>query len=95
MNAVIRSARTLAGALKANAQNSAEARAVIDAKGIHTYEDMWRDVCVSAAALSALGVPKGGRVVMECTQDAFFLSVNLSCQLVRAVLCRRGAPRCA
>ena len=74
-------ARTLVEAVCGHADRRPNVRAVIDNKGIHTFQDVWQDACICAALLGELGLKKGERIVMECSQDERFLAVNLACQL--------------
>lgn len=88
-------ARTLVEAVCMHAARTPEARAVVDNKGIHTYRDIWSDICICAKALSSLGIRDGSRLVMECSQDELFLAVNLACQLSGGIFVgveRRVAP---
>ncbi len=69
--------------------------AIVDKKGPHTYMQFWKEIAICAQILRESGVRKCDRVVMECTQDAMFLAVNLSCQLLEAVFTgveRKVAP---
>lgn len=91
----IMKARTLAEAVCMNADRAGDVRAVVDNKGIHTYQDVWEDICICASALRSEGVCDGSRIVMECSQDEMFLAVNLACQLTGGIFVgveRRVAP---
>lgn len=85
----------LARAVSGYAQTAPDRRAVIDRRGVHTYRDLWQDICACALALEELGLKKHDRVVMECTQDEFFLAMNFACQLTGSLFVgveRRVAP---
>ena len=95
MEEVKNQARSLADAVYRYASLRPSVYAVIDKKGPHTYEQLWDEITLCAQLLKEHGVGQGDRVVMECTQDALFLSVNLSCQLLQAIFVgveRRIAP---
>ena len=95
MEEVKNQARSLADAVYRYASLRPSVYAVIDKKGPHTYEQLWDELTLCAQLLKEHGVGQGDRVVMECTQDALFLSVNLSCQLLQAIFVgveRRIAP---
>ena len=95
MDEVKYQARSLADAVYRYAGLRPSVYAVIDKKGPHTYAQLWDDIALCAQILKEHGVGQGDRVVMECTQDALFLSVNLSCQLLDAIFVgveRRIAP---
>ena len=88
-------ARTLAEAVCMHADCTPDVRAVVDNKGIHTYREVWNDICICAAAIRELGLKEGERLVMECSQDERFLAVNLACQLIQGIFVgveRRVAP---
>ena len=70
-----------------------ERNAIVDKQGPHTYAQLWEEIAQCAEVLKELGVKKGDRVVMECSQDALFLSVNLSCQLLEAMLVKNRDRR--
>ena len=88
-------ARTLVEAVCARADLAPDVRAVVDQKGIHTYRQFWQDVCTCAEVLQELGLKRGERLVMECSQDEMFLAVNYACQLTGVIFVgveRRVAP---
>ena len=78
-------ARSLAEAVYRYSVLIPERNAIVDKQGPHTYAQLWEEIAQCAEVLKELGVKKGDRVVMECSQDALFLSVNLSCQLLEAI----------
>ena len=84
-NDVRNRARSLAEAVYLHAVSTPERIAVADKAGAHTYAEMWQDIVLTAEVLKDLGVNKGERIVMECSQDALFLAVNLACQLTEAI----------
>ena len=95
MDEVKYQAKSLADAVYRYAGMRPSVNAVIDKKGPHTYAQLWDDIALCAQVLKEHGVTHGDRVVMECTQDVLFLSVNLSCQLLDAIFVgveRRIAP---
>lgn len=50
-----------------------------------TYAEVWDRVKKAAWQLKKMGIKKGDRVMVECTQDAGFLICDLSCELCGAV----------
>lgn len=85
MDEVKYQARSLAEAVYRYSVLIPERNAIVDKQGPHTYAQLWEEIAQCAEVLKELGVKKGDRVVMECSQDALFLSVNLSCQLLEAI----------
>ena len=88
-------ARTLVEAVFAHADLVPDVRAVVDQKGIHTYREFRQDICACAEVLKDLGLKRGDRLVMECSQDEIFLAVNYACQLTGVIFVgveRRVAP---
>ena len=78
-------ARAIAEAVILHAERIPDARALADKEGPVTYGQLKDRMFLCARTLKRLGVKPGDRVVMECTQDAFFVTVNLACQLLGAV----------
>lgn len=94
-NQVRNQARSIAEAVCMQALRKPDERAVVDRNGPVTYIQLWKNTARCARALKELGIRDGGRVVMECTQDVLFLTVDLACQLTGAVFVgveRRIAP---
>ena len=85
MDEVKYKARSLAEAVYRYSERIPDRNAIVDKQGAHTYAQLWEEISACARLLKDLGVDKGDRVVMECSQDALFLSVNLSCQLLEAI----------
>ena len=88
-------ARALVHAVCEHAGRITDARAIVDNRGIHTYEKLWKDICICASALQKIGLKHGERLVVECSQDEWFLAVNLACQLSGVIFVgveRRVAP---
>ena len=85
MDEVKYQAKSLAEAVCRYAGLRTETYAIVDKSGPHTYAQFWDEIVLCAEVLRENGVGKGDRVVMECTQDALFLAVNLSCQLLEAI----------
>ena len=78
-------ARAIAEAVILHAERMPDACALADKEGPVTYGQLKDRMFLCAQTLKGLGVKPGDRVVMECTQDAFFVTVNLACQLLGAV----------
>lgn len=62
------------------AQNP-EKYCIVDERGTYTYKKVWQLTRVIAKELQKLRIGKNDRVVVECTQDAYFLICNLACEL--------------
>ena len=78
-------ARSLAEAVYLHAVSTPDRIAAADKSGPHSYAELWDDISLAAGVLKDLGVKKGSRLVMECSQDVLFLTVNLACQLLEAI----------
>ena len=50
-----------------------------------TYGQIWQESLHYAAALRSMGLKKGERVMVRCTQDAFFLIMDFACTLAGIV----------
>jgi acyl-coenzyme A synthetase/AMP-(fatty) acid ligase len=50
-----------------------------------TYEEAWQLVRRTAARLTALGLGRGDRVMIKCTQDVRYMASMLACQLAGIV----------
>ncbi len=86
---------SLAEAVYRYSQLRPKVSAIVDKNGPHTYECVWEEVALCAEVMNSLGVKKSDRVLMECTQDALFLDVDLACELTGAVFVgveRKVAP---
>lgn len=64
------------------ATKNPETFCIVDEREAYTYEKVWRLVRVIAGELQKLGLEKNDRVIVECTQDAYFLICNLACELL-------------
>ena len=56
-----------------------------DPAGSVTYKEAWEAISRGAALLRELGIRPGERILVDCTQDRFFLLAHLACQLSGAV----------
>ncbi len=78
-------ARAIAEAVILHAERMPDACALADKEGPVTYGQLKNRMILCARTLKRSGVKSGDRVVMECTQDILFVTVNLACQLLGAV----------
>lgn len=72
-------------ALAQHAKQQPQALYCVDPSGTYSYAQAWDAVRRLAAAFAQRGIKPGEHVVMECTQDARFLLVDLACDLLGAV----------
>ena len=77
----IRDHRSIVEAVFAHAVRTPEKTAVADPKGSCTYSRLREHVLHAAACLRAAHLCPGDRLVLECSQDARFLAVNLACSI--------------
>lgn len=56
-----------------------------DVSGAVTYGEAWETVVRGAARFKERGIRMGERILIDCTQDRFFLLAVLSCQMAGAV----------
>ena len=56
-----------------------------DEKRAVTYAEYKAEICRMAAALRAMGIEKGDKVVIEASQTVEFLATQLAIQLIGAV----------
>ena len=68
-----------------HAAYQAEAPALIDAGGAHTYASLKSDILHVCSCLKAAGLKKGDRLVFECTQDEAFLACSLASSLMGVI----------
>ena len=64
-----------------HAAYQAEAPALVDAGGMHSYASLKSDILHVCSCLEAAGIRQGDRLVFECTQDEMFLACSLACSL--------------
>lgn len=58
---------------------------IVDEKGHYTYIEVWNSIKNLAEKFRAINIKKNDRVVVECTQDAKFLILDLACELCGAI----------
>ncbi len=77
--------RSIAEAIFHYADETPQALCAADAKQAYTYAQMKNAALFAAAGLEALGVSRGDRVLVECTQNAAYCVCQLGIALLGAV----------
>ena len=77
--------QSIVSAVASYADRIPEKRCIIDNMGVHTYQEVWKDVEYAASYYKDIGIEKGNCVIVECTQDARFLVCDLACQLAGCI----------
>ena len=72
---------TIADKIRERALGDPDRLCIVTETDAMTYAQVWQESLRHAGALSALGLKKGDRVMVRCTQDAFFLIMDFACQL--------------
>ena len=72
-------------AVKSHATNQPDKAAVIDTDGVLTYSNLYQKAAGTAKNLVQKGVKAGDYVIVECTQNADYLVLDLACEAVGAI----------
>lgn len=76
---------SVASAVKYYAMHRLNRLCIVDSMKMYTYADVWEMVKYLSFYYKSIGIEKGDRIVVECTQDARFLICGLACQLSGAI----------
>ena len=76
---------SIAAYVRQHSQDRPDALFAADSIGHCSYEEAWRMTCSIASFLKHSGVGTKDGIVVECSQDRFFLFIDLACELLGAI----------
>lgn len=77
--------KSIVEAVLSHGAETPEKTAIADAKTSYSYSELCLGIYRTAEWLSSHGVNEGDCVLVECTQDTFYLILDMACELTGAV----------
>lgn len=76
---------TMLEIVKKYADTTPEALFTVDVNGEYTYKDAWNMACNVAKVLKRKGIKKNDCIMVECSQDVWFLVIDFACNIIGAL----------
>ncbi len=77
--------RSIVEGIKNHAVNKPDALCVVDRFGSVCYGAIWTQIKCCAGLFLNNGIKSGDYVIVECTQDRYYVVINMACELIGAV----------